>query len=112
MLPPDAMAARGLEGTPGERVRLVAEIHALKNKLFRGIVADGLVPARPGIRRLVIEATTSGWMAAVISTSASGSVGVITRTVLGTGPASRIEVFVGDVAVRKKPDPTIYKHTV
>lgn len=112
VLSPDVMAARGLEDTPGERARLVAEVHALKSELFRGIVADGLVPARPGIRRLVIEATASGWTVAVASTSAPESVRAVMETVLGAGLASGIEVFAGDVVARKKPDPAIYKHAV
>ena len=112
VLSPEVMAARGLEDTPGERARLVAEVHALKTELFRGIVADGLVPARPGIRRLVIEAMASGWTVAVASTSAPESVRAVMETVLGAGLASGIEVFAGDVVARKKPDPAIYRHAV
>lgn len=112
VLSPDVMAARGVADTPGERAKLVAEVHALKTKLFRGIVADGLVPARPGIRRLVIEAMASGWTVAVASTSAPESVRAVMETVLGAGPASGIDVFAGDVVARKKPDPAIYRHAV
>ena len=54
VLSPDVMAARGLEDTPGERARLVAEVHALNSELLRRIVADCLVPVRPGIRSLVV----------------------------------------------------------
>jgi HAD superfamily hydrolase (TIGR01509 family) len=88
----------------GEYVRTV---HAIKTRIYRDMVADGVMPPRPGVTRLITTALEAGWSVAVASTSAPESV----RSVLerAAGPAGAgIPVFAGDVVPHKKPAPDIY----
>jgi beta-phosphoglucomutase-like phosphatase (HAD superfamily) len=74
-------------------------------------VADGKIPARPGIKRIIVGALEAGWTVAVASTSAEESVRAVLANAVGSA-AAEIPVFAGDVVPAKKPDPAIYQLTV
>jgi HAD superfamily hydrolase (TIGR01509 family) len=97
------------DSTEESREELIAEIHKKKTKNYVEIVKQGAVPARPGIRRLVTEASKNGWRFAVASTSAEVSVRAILDHVLGSELAKSFSVFAGDVVAKKKPAPDIYQ---
>ncbi|HEY4568952.1 MAG TPA: HAD-IA family hydrolase, partial [Kribbella sp.] len=86
--------------------------HKYKTKTFTDLIAAGVVPPRPGIRRIITEALAAGWTVAVASTSAEQSVRAVLTGAVGPGVAARIPVFAGDVVPRKKPDPAVYELTV
>jgi len=69
---------------------------------------QGLMPSRPGIRRIVNEARLAGWKLAVASTSAEESVRSVLEYVVGKEQASHFIVMAGDVVAHKKPAPDIY----
>jgi HAD superfamily hydrolase (TIGR01509 family) len=99
------------EGWPvaaDRRDGLIAELHALKSKLFQERVASGALPLRPGVARLVDEARAAGLKLGVCSTSKFESVrGCI--DLLGPERAAAFDVVLaGDIVARKKPDPAIY----
>jgi HAD superfamily hydrolase (TIGR01509 family) len=74
------------------------------------MVAAGMLPARPGIRRLIGEAQDAGWTLAVASTSAEPSVRAILEAAVGPERAARFDlVLAGDVVANKKPAPDIYR---
>ncbi|MFT0847403.1 HAD-IA family hydrolase [Actinomycetaceae bacterium L2_0104] len=85
---------------------LVAELHRLKTEKYIDLIQGGAIPGRPGIRRLVNEAKSRGWIVAVASTSAFASVQAVVNSVLGSGTIDAI--FAGDVVPAKKPAPDIY----
>jgi HAD superfamily hydrolase (TIGR01509 family) len=85
--------------------------HRAKTAAFRRLVAEGRLPARPGIARLIPAALDAGWTVAVASTSAEESVRAVLDSVVGADTAARIPVFAGDVVPAKKPDPAIYELT-
>jgi HAD superfamily hydrolase (TIGR01509 family) len=72
------------------------------------MVADGEIPARPGIERIISGALDAGWTVAVASTSAEESVRAVLAHAVGEQTAARVPVFAGDVVPAKKPDPAIY----
>jgi HAD superfamily hydrolase (TIGR01509 family) len=72
------------------------------------MVAEGRLPPRPGVARIIQSALEAGWTLAVASTSAQASVEAILRHVAGAENASRFAVFAGDVVRSKKPAPDIY----
>lgn len=95
-----------------EREALIRSLHARKTQIFQELVADGKVPPRPGVARLIDEALTAGWRVAVASTSAQASVEAVLRTVVGEERAAQIPVFAGDIVPRKKPAPDIYLYAL
>jgi dihydroxyacetone kinase phosphoprotein-dependent L subunit len=100
------------EQVPGDRAELLATWHATKTAIFQQLVADGRIPPRPGIARIIGEALDQGWPVAVASTSAEASVRAVLAHAVGEKNAARIPVFAGDIVPAKKPDPAIYRLTV
>jgi len=93
----------------GRSDELVRRLHRRKTELFLERVRDGLLPGRPGIRRLIAEALSSGWTVAVASTSAEASVRGVLEHAVGAALAARCRVYAGDVVAAKKPAPDIYQ---
>ncbi|WP_099024498.1 HAD-IA family hydrolase [Mycolicibacterium palauense] len=103
-----ALAEVGVDVDPTVVGDYVKSIHAVKTRIYRGMVDDGVMPPRAGVSRLICEALAEGWNVAVASTSAVESV----RSVLGgaVGDAgAEIPVFAGDMVPHKKPAPDIYQ---
>ncbi|WP_369069415.1 HAD-IA family hydrolase [Kineococcus terrestris] len=109
---PGFAAAAGVPDDEEGRRELLARWHRTKTEEFTRLVAQGRVPPRPGIARLVSAAVTGGWTVAVASTSAEPSVRAVLTTAVGAELAGRIPVFAGDVVPAKKPDPAVYELTV
>ena len=94
------------------RRQLLAQWHKTKTATFKKMVADGQIPPRPGIARLIGAALDAGWTVAVASTSAQESVRAVLENAVGPEQADRIALFAGDIVPAKKPDPAIYHLTV
>jgi HAD superfamily hydrolase (TIGR01509 family) len=92
-----------------ERAELLARWHRSKTAWFKKLVADGRIPPRPGIARVIPAALDAGWTVAVASTSAEESVRAVLEHAVGAATAGRVPVFAGDVVPAKKPDPAIYR---
>jgi HAD superfamily hydrolase (TIGR01509 family) len=109
VLTPEFCAANGLPTDPDGQKELLAAWHRRKTAIYTEMVADGKLPTRPGIRRIVTEAQDAGWGLAVASTSAEPSVRAILEQAVGTERAARFgALLAGDVVERKKPAPDIY----
>jgi HAD superfamily hydrolase (TIGR01509 family) len=108
LLTPEFVAAAQLPTDPDGQRDAVAAWHRRKTEIYTQMVADGRLPARPGIRRIVEEAEHAGWALAVASTSAESSVRAVLEHVVGPDLAGAFQVFAGDVVPRKKPAPDIY----
>jgi HAD superfamily hydrolase (TIGR01509 family) len=94
-----------------DRTELLHTWHRAKTAAFTRLVAEGRIPARPGVARIVHEALAAGWTVAVASTSAEDSVRAVLTHAVGPSAAARIPVFAGDIVPAKKPDPAIYRLT-
>jgi HAD superfamily hydrolase (TIGR01509 family) len=86
--------------------------HKAKTAAFKKLVAEGRLPARPGIDRVIRAALEREWTVAVASTSAEESVRAVLEHAVGSATAGKVPVFAGDVVPAKKPDPAIYQLTV
>ncbi len=99
-----------------ERQRLkqrVPEIHAEKTKRYSAFVADGSVPLRTGVRRLIDEALTAGCKLAIASTTTSDNIEALLQATLGADGLDLFSVIAcGDQVPRKKPAPDIYQLTL
>jgi HAD superfamily hydrolase (TIGR01509 family) len=93
---------------PVETTDLIKQLHARKTQLFTDRVADGLLPGRPGVHRIIGDVLEQGWTVAIASTSAEPSVRAVLEHAAGKGLADRCHVFAGDIVPRKKPAPDIY----
>ncbi|WP_116952672.1 HAD-IA family hydrolase [Jiangella endophytica] len=109
LLTPEFVAANGLPADPDGQREVLARWHRRKTEIYTAMVADGRLPGRPGVRRLVDDAHHAGWALAVASTSAEPSVRAVLEHVVGTGRAADFTVLAGDVVPRKKPAPDIYQ---
>lgn len=87
---------------------LIKELHKLKTELFMKIIESGELPLRPGVKRIVDEASAEGMLLAVCSTSNEKAVSAVVNVMLGAERAKRFHIFAGDVVKKKKPDPEIY----
>ncbi len=110
LLTPGFVREAGLpEDADGQRAAL-AEWHARKTAIYTAMVAEGALPARPGVARVIGAALDAGWTLAVASTSAEPSVRAVLEHVAGPDQASRFGVVLaGDVVPAKKPAPDIYE---
>jgi HAD superfamily hydrolase (TIGR01509 family) len=107
-LTPEMISAAGLPDDTDALHDQIARLHARKTEIFTEIVASGALPGRPGIARIVDEATAEGVSVAVASTSTEASVRAILESTLGETRAARFAIFTGDIVPAKKPDPAIY----
>lgn len=104
---PELDASIGVS-TEVERAEWIKKLHLRKTALFTQRVADGLLPGRPGIHRIVADALAAGWTVAIASTSAEASVRAVLRHAAGEASYRQVHVFAGDVVQAKKPAPDIY----
>lgn len=109
---PDLARAAGIPADEESRRDLLARWHRTKTAWFTKLVADGQLPPRPGIARMVPAALDAGWVVAVASTSAEQSVRAVLRHAVGAEVADRVPLFAGDVVPAKKPDPAVYRLAV
>lgn len=110
LLTPAFVAAAGLPTDPEAQADEVARWHKRKTAIYTEMVAQGKLPARAGIRRIIEAAQDAGWALAVCSTSAEASVRAILDHAIGPGRAARFAlVLAGDVVAHKKPAPDIYQ---
>lgn len=86
----------------------VAKWHKYKTSIYTELVQQGVLPARPGIKRIVTEAKNAGWVLAVASTSHENSVRAVLEHAVGKELASNFTIFAGDIVPKKKPAPDIY----
>lgn len=105
---PELVASAGLPADEDGRRDLLAQWHRTKTAHYTAAVADGRLPARPGIARVAAQAAEAGWRLAVASTSAEASVRAVLEHAVGAEAAAAFAVFAGDVVPHKKPAPDIY----
>jgi len=93
----------------GGRDQLILALHKAKTEITAGLVAEGALPLRPGIARIVDEAIAAGVKLGVCTTSNPLFIDAVLDLF---GPERKAEfsfVHAGDVVARKKPDPEIYE---
>lgn len=109
VLTPDVLSAAGVDAGDEAIDDLVGRLHRRKSALYKEMVGEGRLPARPGVARLAAEARGAGWTLAVASTSAEESVRAVLEHAVGYELAGVFGVFAGDVVEAKKPAPDIYE---
>ncbi|NJP10647.1 MAG: HAD family hydrolase [Leptolyngbyaceae cyanobacterium RU_5_1] len=94
---------------PTDAQTWAAMIHKTKTKHYRQLLQEGIIPLRPGVRRLIQEARQQGVRLAIATTSALDNVTALLETALAPDSPSWFEVIAaGDIVPAKKPAPDIY----
>ncbi|MGM0386101.1 MAG: HAD family hydrolase [Actinomycetota bacterium] len=89
---------------------LVVALHAAKTRHYTRMLAEGGIPLRPGVRRLLEEARAAGLGLAIATTTTPENVTALLRHSLAPDGPEWFEVIAaGDVVPAKKPAPDIYR---
>jgi HAD superfamily hydrolase (TIGR01509 family) len=89
-------------------VKLIPGLHASKNRHYNDLLAQGGIPLRPGVRRLLEEARSAGVRLAIATTTSPENVSALLSHVLPDGEHWFDVIGAGDVVAKKKPAPDIY----
>ena len=88
---------------------MVAELHKAKTRHYTRMLAEGGIPLRPGVRRLLTEAREAGLVLGVATTTTPENVTTLLRHSLAAdGPEWFQVIAAGDIVPAKKPAPDIY----
>lgn len=97
----------------GEALAWAAQLHRLKTQRYGEIVAQGGIPARPGVVRLLREVRDAGVRLAIATTSALPNVLALLETAIAPDAVEWFEVIgAGDIVAQKKPAPDIYEYVL
>lgn len=87
----------------------VDHIHSVKSRYFYERVRNGLVPLRPGVRRLILAAKQAGLKIAIVTNASSASLEPFLEYTLTDGLMDCIDAVVsGEQVSHKKPAPDLY----
>ena len=89
---------------------LIPAIHAEKTKFYSSFVADGNLPLRDGVARLMEEALSAGCRLGIASTTTAANIDALLGATLGQRGIEMFSVIAcGDQVRAKKPAPDIYR---
>lgn len=87
----------------------VAMLHRDKTRIYAELLANGRIPLRPGVKRLLLEARAVGLRLAIATTTTPENVTALLKYTLGEDSLSWFEVVAaGDIVPAKKPAPDVY----
>lgn len=87
----------------------IQELHKRKTEIFMEMSAQGKLPSRLGIKRIIKEAHDEGILLFVCSTAHKKSVSALLKSNLGEEYLNWFtDLLCGDIVTNKKPAPDIY----
>ena len=87
----------------------VKSLHASKTEFYTQLMAEGKIPLRVGVERLIHEARAEEMRMAIVTTTTPENVTALLKNTLGSESESWFEVIAaGDIVPAKKPAPDIY----
>ncbi|HZV17290.1 MAG TPA: HAD-IA family hydrolase [Sphingobium sp.] len=95
--------------TDAAKDELILALHKKKTEITAGLVAEGGLPLRPGILRIVDEAIANDVALGVCTTSNPKFIDAVLDLMGPERKAKFAFVHAGDVVKKKKPDPEIYE---
>lgn len=94
---------------PADLDGFVAALHAAKTDHYKAMMADGVIPLRPGVERLIREARAAGIPMAIATTTTMENVTSLLESTLGAESIAWFaQIGAGDIVPAKKPAPDIY----
>lgn len=87
----------------GDEAEYIAGLHAAKTEHYMSMMAEGIVPLRPGVENLLKEARAHGLRLAIATTTTPENVTALISNTLGAEAMDWFEVVgAGDVVPAKK----------
>ncbi len=91
----------------------IAGLHKAKTAHYTRLLAQGAIPLRPGVERLLHEAREAGLRLAIATTTTPANVEALLVNTLGRESMDWFEVIAaGDIVPAKKPAPDIYTYAL
>ena len=91
----------------------IADMHNKKTEIFVDYVANGDIPLRIGVDRLIEEAIENGLRLGIATTTTLENVEALMTSTLGDSALDKFEVIgAGDVVEAKKPAADIYQYVL
>lgn len=88
----------------------IATLHQQKSQRYVELMAQGGIPLRPGVIRLIKEAAATGIRLAIATTTTPANVDALLEQYFASEGRQPFEVIAaGDVVTHKKPAPDIYQ---
>jgi HAD superfamily hydrolase (TIGR01509 family) len=88
----------------------IAQLHKSKTDFYCRLLADGKIPLRPGVQRLIAAAQAANLRLAIATTTTPANVDALLSQ---TMPGDIFEVIgAGDIVPAKKPAPDIYTYVL
>jgi len=98
---------------PADLDAFIKGLHAAKTDHYTQMLAEGAIPLRRGVKRLLSEARAAGMRMAVATTTTPANVEALLVHALAPDAMSWFEVIAaGDVVPAKKPAPDIYDYAM
>ncbi len=98
---------------PAELDEFIVGLHKAKTAHYTDMLAEGAIPLRPGVKRLITEARAAGLRLAVATTTTPANVEALLVHAMDPDAMSWFEVIAaGDVVPAKKPAPDIYTYAM
>jgi len=98
---------------PSDLAPWIAELHLAKTALYTRRIAEGRIPLRPGVARLINSARDAGLRLAIVTTTTPANVIALLEHSLHRDSVSWFEVIAaGDSVPAKKPAPDIYRYAL
>ncbi len=94
---------------PANLKSVIADLHANKTRHYTQLLAEGTIPLRLGVKRLIEEARNQKVRLAIATTTTPANVTALLENTLGADSPAWFEVIAaGDIVPNKKPAPDIY----
>ena len=88
----------------------VPELHKEKSERYMRMIADGSVPLRPGVARLIEEAKEAGLKVGIATTTSTPNVEALIQATMGKPAAEVFDAMAcGEEVTAKKPAPDLYE---
>ena len=94
---------------PDNLDQFIADLHNSKTAIYTHLLAEGSIPLRAGVLRLIQEARQAGLRLAIATTTTPANVSALLRHAMDENAESWFEVIAaGDIVPAKKPAADIY----
>lgn len=98
---------------PAKLDEFIAGLHKAKTRHYTELLASGAIPLRPGVKRLLQDASEAGLRLAIATTTTPENVDALLQHTLGVDWQHVFELIAaGDIVPAKKPAPDIYHYTL
>ncbi|HEY9631492.1 MAG TPA: HAD family hydrolase [Coleofasciculaceae cyanobacterium] len=107
---PDASLPDSFSGSLSEQI---ASLHAAKTVHYKQLLQENVIPLRPGVKRLLLEAREQGIRLAIATTTTPANVTALLENAIAPEALDWFEVIAaGDIVPAKKPAPDIYEYAL